>query len=280
MTRTGSATRLRRALVLAATLALGVGEAAAWPATLMESLSRDARRLLPASLARLIAEREPQILEEVWRFPPPLSQALAADLAAGRLQPETLAALEARASEAVDLIRQKRVSDGIVRLGSLLRVPADLSDPVLSAGPDGFPPGVAREYYAFVELSRPKIPVVLDDEAALKLGRRDLAAYWQRLLSRSREQSAVIPTEMFQRGRLVSHRTLDYRSPVFGVASLSYSRAVTAIAATWLAVWRDVRGDLTRRPTPTEVRPTERPATPTMPATPAPRAPSSEPGGP
>ncbi len=33
---------------------------------------------------------------------------------------------------------------------------------------------------------------------------------------------------------------------MFGVASLSYSRAVTAIAATWLAVWRDARGDLTR----------------------------------
>jgi len=28
---------------------------------------------------------------------------------------------------------------------------------------------------------------------------------------------------------------------VFGVASLSYSRAVTAIAATWLAVWREAR---------------------------------------
>jgi hypothetical protein len=260
--------------VAVASLAAGAGPAAAWPATLMESLARDARRLLPASLAWLVAEREPQILEEVWRFPTPLSQALAADLAGGELAPETLAALEARATEAVELIRQKRVSEGVVRLGSLLRVPADLSDPVLSAGPDGYPPGVAREYYSFVESNRAKIPVVLDDEGALTLQRKDLPAYWRRLLVRSREQSPVIPQELFQQGRLVSHRTIDFRSPVFGVASLSYSRAVTAIAGTWLAVWRDVRGDLTRRPTPVEVRPSDRPAVP------SPRTAPPQAGGP
>jgi hypothetical protein len=59
----------------------------------------------------------------------------------------------------------------------------------------------------------------------------------------------------------VDHRTLDYRSPVFGVGSLAYSRAVTAIAATWLAVWREAQGDLTRMPAPREVRPVE-PAAP------------------
>jgi hypothetical protein len=58
---------------------------------------------------------------------------------------------------------------------------------------------------------------------------------------------------------VVDHRTIDYRSPVFGVASLSYSRAVTAIAATWLALWRDSRGDLTRIRQPTMVRAHDQP---------------------
>ena len=61
---------------------------------------------------------------------------------------------------------------------------------------------------------------------------------------------------------MVDHRTLDYRSPVFGVASLSYSRAVTAIAATWLAVWREARGDLTRIPSPATVTPSDAPPIP------------------
>jgi len=243
-----------RAIAAAALATLAARDAGAWPSSLMQSLSRDARRLLPASLARLMAEREPQILEATARFPPELSQAVWADLAAGQLRPETMSALDIRTAEVVSLFRAQRVSEGVVRLGALLRIPADLADPVLSAGPEGYPPGVTHEYYAFIEASLDKIPVVLDDPSALKLRRSALPAYWQKLIGRSRGHSPVIRTELFQNGRLVDHRSLDYRSPVFGVASLSYSRAVTAIAATWLALWRESRGDLTRIRQPMVVR--------------------------
>jgi ribosome modulation factor len=228
----------------------------------MEALSRDARRLVPRTLATLMAEREKEIFEEARTFPPELSQALGADLTSGQLQPQTVAALEARAADAIRLFKEHRVGEGVVRLGALLRIPADLSDPVLSAGVEGYPPGVTREYYAFIETNLEKIPVVLDNKAALKLERRKLPDYWQGLLGRSRVDSPVIRTELFQRGRVVDHRTLDYRSPVFGVGSLSYSRAVTAIAATWLAVWREARGDVTRMPRPTDVKPSDAPPSP------------------
>src|SRR5688500_7463605 len=124
--------------VLAVTVACGVlaaGEASAWPSTLMESLNRDARRLVPRTLARLMAEREKEIFEEARAFPAELAQAMAADLGTGTLRPETVAALDARAFEASALLREQKVTDGIVKLGALLRIPADLSDPVLSAGP-------------------------------------------------------------------------------------------------------------------------------------------------
>jgi hypothetical protein len=244
---------------VAAVLCLAAGDASAWPSSLMQSLARDARRLLPPSLARLMAEREPQILDATARFPPELSQAVWADLGLGELRPATVSALDSRTAEVVSLFRGQRVSEGVVRLGALVRVPADLADPVLTAGPAGYPPGVVQEYYAFVAASLDKIPVVLDDPAALKLKRGGLPAYWQRLIARSRGQSDVIRTELFQNGRVVDHRTLDYRSPVFGVASLSYSRAVTAIAATWLALWRDSRGDLTRIRQPTVVKAHDQP---------------------
>src|SRR5947207_433161 len=116
-------------------------DASAWPSSLMQSLSRDARRLLPPSLARLMAEREPQIFEAAARFPPELGQAVWADLGAGQLRPQTVAALDIRAGEVVSLFRGQRVSEGVVRLGALLRIPADLADPVLTAGPEGYPPG-------------------------------------------------------------------------------------------------------------------------------------------
>jgi hypothetical protein len=56
----------------------------------------------------------------------------------------------------------------------------------------------------------------------------------------------------------VDHRRLDYRSPAWAVASISYSRAVTAIAATWLAVWRDAQGDTTVMGRTREVAPRDR----------------------
>jgi hypothetical protein len=244
--------RLRAAFLAslnaAALTLLGAAPAAAWPDALIKALGRDARRLVPRSLAVLLAEREPQVLEQARRFPVALSQRLAVDLPGGQLSADTLSALEAHAAGAVDLLRQRRVSEGVVQLGALLRVPADLADPVLVAGPVGYPAGVVTEYYAFIQASLDKIPVVLDHPPALRLERRRLPDYWQGLLARSRGQDSVIRAELFRDGRVVDHRTLDYRSPVFGVASLAYSRAVTAIAATWTVLWREARGDLTRVP--------------------------------
>lgn len=246
--------------VLVAILAVGVPRPAqSWPAAIVESLARDARRLVPRSLALLMAEREKEIFQATRAMSPDLGQALVMDLNAGQLRPTTLAAIELQGTDALDLFHQRRVTEGIVRLGAMLRIPADLSDPVLAGGPQGYPAGVVREYYAFVTDSLDKIPVVLDDPPALKLQRRDLPRYWNGLLGRSRLQSEVIRLELFRSGRVVDHRSIDYRSPVFGVASLSYSRAVTAIAATWLAVWRDARGDLTRIPSPLPVRPSDAP---------------------
>jgi hypothetical protein len=267
-----SATPPRARLAAALALLLLPAPAGAWPVELRQNMARDARRLIPRSLAELMVHREKEILEESARFPPELTSAIAADLGQGALRPETLAALEARAGEAVALIREKRVTDGIIRLGSLMRVPADLSDPVLSRGPQGYPAGVTREYYAFVSANLAKIPVVLDNPASLRLDRRGLGPYWQGLLERSRDYSPVIQVELFKNGRVVDHRTIDFRSPVVGVGSLAYSRGVTAVAATWLAVWREVRGDLTRMRAPTEVQPRE--ATPRT-ASPLP-APSPE----
>lgn len=249
----------RRSAIGVALVALGAGPAGAWPDPLVKALGRDARRLVPRSLAALLAERETQVLEEARRFPGVLSQRLAVDLPAGRLSSETLAALEAHAGSAVELLRERRVSEGVVRLGALLRVPADLADPILTAGPEGYPPGVVNEYYAFVQASLDKIPVVLDDPPALKLPRSRLADYWQGLLGRSGGQTPVIVDELFRNGKAVDHRRLDYRSPVFGVASLAYSRAVTAIAATWTVLWREAHGDVTRVPGTRSVAPVPEP---------------------
>jgi hypothetical protein len=230
--------------------------AAAWPAETVAALSRDARKLLPRSLSRLLGERESFVLDETRRFPPDLARALAQDLPSGRLRPETLQALSAHANGAYRLLKEGQVTEG------LLRIPADLSDPVLSVGSEGWPPGLTREYYGLFAANLARMPVVLDDRAALKLTRKELPALWQSLVERSRAQVPVMRDALFVDGRVVDHRRLDYRSPAWAVASLAYSRAVTGTAATWLAVWREANGDTTKMPTAREVAPQPQPEAP------------------
>ena len=249
---------MRRALLSTVLLLVLPGVAGAWPAETMTALSRDARRLLPRSLARLLGEREAQIRQELRRFPIDIAQALAVDIPAGRLEPQTLAALDYETGRVVELLREGRVSEGLVRLGGLLRVPADLTDPILVGVPEGWPAGVPREYYALLDANLDKMPVVLDEGTPLHVTRAELPALWQSLLDRSRPQAPVIRTELFRSGRVVDHRRLDFRSPAWAVASLSYSRAVTGIAATWLAVWREARGDTTGMRRPRDVVPRDR----------------------
>jgi len=231
--------------------------AAAWTPKLSECLSRDARRLIPRTLAQLMNQRETQIAQELQRFPPELSAAVARDLQQGGLDAETLASLEAYAAEPVRLLKQQQVGEGVVRLAGLARIPADLADPALNAGA-ALPAGVAGQYYAFIEASLDKLPVTLEDPAALTLPRRELTRYWAGLVERSRPHASVLRLELFRDGRVVDHRGLDFRSPVYGVAQIAYSRAVTAIAATWSTLWREARGDMTRVPQPRKLAPLDR----------------------
>jgi len=250
---------VRRAPLVLLLLIARVPAAAAWPAETMAPLSRDARKLLPRSLNRLLGERESFVLDETRRFPPDLARALAQDLPSGRLSPETLKALAAHTDGAFLLLKQGQVTEGLVQLGGLLRIPADLSDPVLAVGPEGWPAGLTREYYALFTANLAKMPVVLDDPAALKLTRKELPALWQSLVERSRVQVPVMREALFVNGRVLDHRRLDYRSPAWAVSSIAYSRAVTGAAATWLAVWREANGDTTRMPMTREVVPQPQP---------------------
>ena len=253
-----SCASFRRHLSVGLALVLLAAPALAWPPDLEQQLYRDALRLLPRSLAVLLNDRELAVLAAARESTPEMT-GWQGELSSGHIRPETVGVVEAQFKDAATLMYKRQLSAGLVRMGATFRVAADVSDPVLCAGASTFPPGVISEYYAFVAKNIDKIPVVLNDDRALKMGTQELPAYWHALLTRSREDAPFITTELFQNGRLVRHYTLDYRSPVFGVGSLAYSRAVNSVAATWLAGWRSVRGDLTRMRQPRIVEPQDAP---------------------
>jgi hypothetical protein len=240
-------------------------QALAWPPAVAQAIARDARRLLPRSLASALAAREDGVRAHIDAL-----FAAAPGVNGGRLSPQTLALVDGEADGVLELLRTQHVGDGLVRLGGLARLPLEVSDPASGVDETALPGRVRDEYYLFVQANLSKIPVVLSDPGALELSRADLAAYWQRLLEESRAHTDILRAEMLRNGRVVGHQSIDFRSPVFGVASLSYSRAVTGVAATWLAVWREAQGDLTRRAKPVEITPRAPPPAAVVAPTPTP----------
>ena len=107
---------------------------------------RDARRLLPRSLGMLMSEREKEIFEAAQRLPPELDPGARGSTWCGAsCSPETIAALRgADRRGGPSCCAQQQVSEGVVQLGALLRIPADLSDPCCRWGPRAIPPGVTQ----------------------------------------------------------------------------------------------------------------------------------------
>lgn len=250
--------RLALAVAVAAAWSVGAPPAGAWPSSLRGPILRDARKLLPASLATVMGRREEAINEAADRLPNEITEAVTSDLVAGRVGPGTITAVSQELDAILVMLRSREVGEGLVRLGALGRVAADMCDPALAPGAAAWPPPLSREYYAFAEAQLPRIPVVLQDEGLLQLRRHELPSRWQVMLDESQERATELPDSMVQAGHVVSYRTLDFRSPAFSVASLSYSRAVTSVAALWLVVWREARGDLGRQRSPHEVVPRDR----------------------
>ena len=82
-----------------------------------------------------------------------------------------------------------------------------------------------------------------------------MPAFLDAVLARTPAQAARLREEGQEGGRVLAAREIDFRSPVFAVASTAYSRSVSAVAATWIAIWRSAGGDMQRIPSPRLVKP-------------------------
>ena len=246
--RVSSGEPVRAALAVAALLLLAAaGRRPGRPQT-MTAIGRDGRRLLPQTLSRLLGEREPQIQQSVARFPPELLRALAAGPDRGR----------AAASDGGGARRRGRGrgraaarAAGGRGAGAPRRAAAHHRRPLRPrAGRPAPRAGRRGSRASTTPSSRPTSTGCRSCSTTRRRSssrRAQLPQLWRSLVERSRRQVPTIRGELFRDGRVVSHTRLDYRSPAWAMASLAYSRAVTATAATWLAAWRDARGDTTRR---------------------------------
>ena len=225
------------------------GRALAWPGDLSRSIATDAFQLLPKSLADLLVAHQGEIFSEARISK---SQALAlvySDLPKGRLGVTTRAALGDEALRCARALQGEEFKAAVISLGSTYRLAVDLADPGVGAGLgiDEKARAIRREFYLYVTSNRDKIPLVVAEPASLKLRLDALPGFLGEVMQKASAQAALLRAEGQESGRVLKYTEIDFRSPVFAVASTAYSRSVGAVAATWIAIWRSAGGDLQRQ---------------------------------
>ena len=231
--------------------------AAAWPGDLSRSIAHDALKLLPKSLADLFLAHEEEILSEAKGAKNPALSLVYADLSKGRLSAATKAALAQEASRRSRALQGQEFREAVISLGAAYRLAVDLADPGVSSrlGSDETARVIRREFYLFVASNRDKIPLVIAEPASMNLRLDALPGFLDEVTQKTSAQAALLRTEAQESGKISKHTEIDFRSPVFAVASTAYSRSVSAVAATWIAIWRSAGGDMNRQKAPQIISP-------------------------
>lgn len=244
-------------VLVAGALFVGAPGAFAWPADLSQRIAKDALKLVPKSLAEVLTANEVEIFADARTSSMEALPMIYLDLASGRLSTSTKEALTKELGERVKALQSGDFGASVIALGATYRLAVDLADPAVSLGLASDPRGKAirREFYLFVAANRDKIPLVVVDPEALRIKVDGVPALLAEAAERTRARTALLLAEGQENGRVLAAREIDFRSPVFAVASIAYSRSVNLVAATWLAIWRSAGGDMMRQQAPRTITP-------------------------
>lgn len=238
-------------------LVLASPRAEAWPADLSQRIAKDALKIVPKSLAEIFLANEKEIFADARTSKMPALSLVYADLPAGRLAAPTKQALAQEFAERVKALQSKDFRAAVISLGATYRLAVDLADPSvgLGMGTDAKAKAIRREFYLFTTANLDKIPVVLVEPDSLRLKVEALPAFLDSVIAKTPAQAARLREEGQEDGRVTAAGDIDFRSPVFAVSSTAYSRSVSAVAATWIAMWRAAGGDMTRQKPPQIIKP-------------------------
>lgn len=249
--------RSRLSVLALSALLLGSPRAEAWPADLSQRIARDALKIVPKSLAEIFLANEAEIFADARTSSMPALSLVYSDLPKGRLDAPTKQALALEFTERVKALGGHDFRGAVIALGATYRLAVDLADPSvgLGIGSDAKAKAIRREFYLFTTANLDKIPVVLVEPDSMRLALDELPGFLDRVIAKTPAQAARLREEGQEDGRVVPATEIDFRSPVFAVSSIAYSRSVSAVAATWIAIWRSAGGDMSRQKPPQIIKP-------------------------
>jgi hypothetical protein len=149
--------------------------------------------------------------------------------------------LDAEISEAVHLMRNERqVGPFVEKLGVIAHLLAAANNPFHAPGADPRLRSVQKDYESYFERRMGTYPTVF---YGLRIN-RDVPGYLDRVVRRTDAFVPLLNEEYFRGGRTRSSKEFDDRSTAYGVASISYSRAVTDVINVYYYIWREAGGDV------------------------------------
>jgi hypothetical protein len=153
--------------------------------------------------------------------------------------------IERETAGVISMIRTGKPMRSVVeRLGMLAHYVADANNPFHSANDDVRLEPLHDDFEQYFERRLTTFPTVfygLEPQFAL-------APYLERTFERSASFYPLLAEEYFRFGEQRTSAEFDDRSTAFGVASVSYSRAVTDLVNLYYYIWREAGGDVRSAP--------------------------------
>ncbi|MFP5245170.1 MAG: hypothetical protein ACLGH0_00655 [Thermoanaerobaculia bacterium] len=150
-----------------------------------------------------------------------------------RIERETRAAIEA-------VRRNEPMPSVVERLGVLVHLVADANNPFHVANDNPRVTPSHNDYEQYFERRLAKFRTVfygLDPNFRL-------STYLDKTFARSARFYPLVAEEYFRGGEQRTSASFDDRSTAFGIASISYSRAVTDVVNLYYYIWKEAGGDV------------------------------------
>jgi hypothetical protein len=220
----------------------------AWSQPSQIEIAKAAARMAPPDLARQIEKRQGALRAGV------LEPFKDGDRWRHEKNPDGNGKLDAviadEARRAVDYIRNHRPFDDIVKqLGVLLHFVADANHPLYVEGSDPKEGTYAADFHRYVTSAEPRFAAAYYGVDSRLDRLSAIPAFVNRTFNRSRSLYPFIGAEYRRIGGGTGVGVFDDRSTAFGVAAVSFSRALTDGASMLRLVWLEAGGaDPLRRP--------------------------------
>ena len=214
--------------------------ATAWTRASDQRIAKKAAALAPPDLAMLLERFEPEYLRGLERAQADEgseSHQYFVLSRKGRLRER----IERETRAAIDAIRKGEPMPTVVeRLGGLVHLIADANNPFHVANDNPRLSASQNDYEQYFERRLAKFPTVfygLDPQF-------QLSSYLDRTFARSAKFYPLVAEEYFRDGERRTSAAFDDRSTAFGIASISYSRAVSDAVNIYYYIWKEAGGDV------------------------------------